>query len=272
MRCLCVLFLLTFSVVNVTSQTFLRTNARVEGFGGAGVVSEGLAGIYYNQAGMGVLEEVAFFVGHKNHFLIPKLSGQNIGVAVPVSSGVLGVSYAQMGFSLYRKYEAGVAYGVSLGGGLSAGIKANYHGLILGNGYGTKGVFIAEFGVIYSLNEVFTIGFHTFNPNHQRLHQGEFSIDRISSVTSFGISYKASDKVDLYSQVTNDLGVGNRLSAGIEYRIQSSFHIRTGVKTNPGVYTLGFGYSIKKMQLDVVTSYQINLGLSPQVNFSYYFK
>jgi hypothetical protein len=75
----------------------------------------------------------------------------------------------------------------------------------------------------------------------------------------------------LTSELENDFDDHFILKTGIEYTILEKLFLRAGVSGKPYQLSAGIGFQVKKLTLDLATTYSQYLGNSPSVSFQYQF-
>jgi hypothetical protein len=224
---------------------------------------------FHNQAGLANVKKMEAGVFYENRFLIPELSLKAISFAIPVKGGAFGASVSHYGFSLYSETKVGVAYSQKLGEKVSAGVQMNYLNTFIGEGYGNKGNFTAEAGVMAELVDGLTLGAHIYNPTRARL--SHYNNERIPTVMRLGLHYKLSEKVILLAETLKDTENKPEFKAGMEYQVVEQLYLRAGIGSNPALSTFGFGLNLKQFKLDFATSFHSVLGISPQFGLNYTF-
>jgi hypothetical protein len=128
----------------------------------------------------------------------------------------------------------------------------------------------AELGIQYLFTERLVVGFHVVNPYRTgvKLSSGMF---RYPSRITAGAFYRLSDLFSLTSELENDFGDHFVLKSGIEYTILEKLFVRAGVAGKPYQLSGGIGFVVKKLTLDLATTYNQYLGNSPSVSFQYEF-
>jgi hypothetical protein len=100
------------------------------------------------------------------------------------------------------------------------------------------------------------------------LNSGMF---RYPSRIKIGTFYRLSDLFSLTSELENDFDDHFILKTGIEYTIIEKLFLRTGVSGKPYQLSAGIGFQMKKLTLDLASTYNPYLGNSPSVSFQYQF-
>ena len=248
----------------------LPLGARSSGMGNASVSLSDVWSAHHNQAGLGFLRDFSAGAYYENRFLIKELSIEGGVAALPVKGGTFGLCISNFGYSLYHENKYSLSFAKAFGDKLSAGIAMDYLTTKIGEGYGSKGVLAAEFGIQAKPLKGLTIGAHVFNPTRAKL--ADYNNERLPTVIRFGGDYNFSDKVKVAVETEKDIAQKAIFKAGIEYKPVKELYLRAGVGTNPTLTSFGFGLNLKSIQIDVSANYHQTLGFSPQIGLTYIFK
>lgn len=248
----------------------LPLGARSSGMGNASVSLSDVWSAHHNQAGLGFLRDFSAGAYYENRFLIKELSIKGGVAALPVKGGTFGLCISNFGYSLYHENKYSLSFAKAFGDKLSAGIAMDYLTTKIGEGYGSKGVLAAEFGIQAKPLKGLTIGAHVFNPTRAKL--ADYNNERLPTVIRFGGDYNFSDKVKVAVETEKDIAQKAIFKAGIEYKPVKELYLRAGIGTNPTLTSFGFGLNLKSIQIDVSANYHQTLGFSPQIGLTYIFK
>lgn len=224
--------------------------------------------LFYNQAGLSYVENPWIGIHHENRFLSPDLNFSAIGGILPVRVGALGLSVKRLGFSQFSQSKLALAYGMKLAPTLSAGIQLNAHHVYIAGEYGSALVLSAEGGILYSPTENLAIGFHVVNPTRSKIIEDQ----RIPTVFNLGLAYQLSDMVLIAPGVESNLGANTSFKLGIEFIPIKGLSFRAGMASEPSLFSLGVGYQISSLQMDIAFTRHEILGYTPHFSVSYRFK
>jgi hypothetical protein len=59
------------------------------------------------------------------------------------------------------------------------------------------------------------------------------------------------------------------INSGLEYQFTPQFSIRFGYASQPASASMGIGFKLKNIQIDLASSYLANLGFTPSINIVY---
>jgi hypothetical protein len=248
----------------------LPLGARSSGMGNASVSLSDVWSEHHNQAGLGFVRDISAGAYYENRFLLKELSIKGGVVALPVKGGTFGLCISNFGYTLYHENKYSLSFAKAFGDKLSAGIAMDYLTTKIGEGYGSKGVLAAEFGIQAKPLKGLTIGAHVFNPTRAKL--ADYNNERLPTVIRFGGDYNFSDKVKVAVETEKDIAQKAIFKAGIEYKPVKELYLRAGIGTNPTLTSFGFGLNLKSIKIDVSANYHQTLGFSPQIGLTYIFK
>jgi len=245
--------------------------SRSAAIGGASSTYADLWAAYNNQAGLARLKGLAIGLTYESRFMVPELGTSGMAVALPTKkSGVFALSISYFGYTLYNEKKIGLAYARAFGDKVSAGIQLDYLSTHLAEDYGDRNTLTVEAGLQATLLKDLVIAAHVFNPTRAKL--AEYDDERIPTTLKIGLGYTISGKVIVSLESEKNLEEKNIVKAGIEYHIAKVLYLRTGLSTNPGMYSFGFGLALDKLDIDMVSTYHQVLGFSPQITLAYRFK
>ncbi len=265
-------FLFTFLIVGTANAGNENPSigARSSGMGNASVSLWDVWSAHQNQAGLGFVRDISAGAYYENRFLLKEISTKGGVVAIPVKGGTIGLCISNFGYSLYNENKYSLSFAKAFGDKLSAGIAMDYLTTKIAEGYGSKGVFAAEFGIQAKPLQGLTIGAHVFNPTRAKI--SDYNDERLPTIIRFGGDYNFSDKVTLAVETEKDIAQKAIFKAGIEYKPVKEFYLRAGIGTNPTLTSFGFGLNLKNLKIDVAANYHQTLGFSPQLGLTYIFK
>lgn len=261
---ICSLFLSLFSLASATNE-LTPGNARTGALGNASVMLSDPFSTYYNQAGLGFVEDYAVGVTAERKFLLNDLNSITGIATIPTGTGTFGLSFNYFGSSAYNEKKAGIAFGKSFGK-FSAGLQFDYLGIHVQE-YGTKNTFTFEAGIQYRLFENLQLGTHVFNPI--RITLEDFADEKIPTIMRFGLSYQPIEQLDILAETEKDIERPFNFRLGVEYDIIEELDLRGGLSTNPLQGSFGFGVNLSSINIDLAADYHPVLGFTPQVSMLY---
>ena len=238
---------------------------RSAAMGNASVTLADLWSVQNNQAGLAGCKKIAAGIYYENRFLMKETGLKCLAVVVPVKkAGTFGLSVSSFGFNLYNESKIGLAYALSLGQRISAGVQLDYIYTHIAENYGNKGLITFEVGLRAKIIKELVLAVHVFNPANLKItsHPQE----RIPLIYKIGLSYTFTDKAIIATEVEKDMNFKPIFKAGVEYKVAKPVYLRMGINTNPMVYSFGLGFEFYRFKLDISASRHPQLGFSPQAS------
>jgi len=267
MRLICLTIFLLFCHALIAGNDGNTNGARRSALGGSSILLKDHWAVDNNPALLGNLNQWGAGISYENQFNLNELSYRSAVIAHPIKQGAFGLSINQFGFSAYQEDRIGLSYGQKLGEGLSMGIQLNYLSTSINEGYGSNNAISGNVGVFAQINDEISLAAIVINPNRAKL--AEFQDERYPSLIKLGVGYTFSEKVSLVSEIAKDVDADADVRFGIEYQAIEILYFRAGYSTNPALSSFGFGLLFNQFQLDIASSFDSNLGFSPQISLSY---
>jgi len=273
MKLLPTFILVTWAVFTATeskSQDVFWSGSRSQALADASVGLSDSWSVFGNQAGLAGIDRPVVGGSFQNRFLVHELSTRAGLFVWPVQSSVFAISLSQFGQIPFRQEKFGLAYARRLSSQLNFGLQFNCYRLFLSEENRSVSSYGAEIGVQYLFTERLVVGFHIVNPYRTgvKLNSGTYKYPSRLRIGSF---YRLSDLFCLTTELENDFDDHFILKTGIEYNILEKLFVRTGVSGKPYQLSGGIGFHVKKLTLDLATTYNQYLGNSPSVSFQYQF-
>lgn len=231
-------------------------------YAGLGAYSSGHSDVFSftnNQASLASLKNFSAGLFGERRFLLNELNNYMAVAGMPTHSGNFGLKASYAGFTDYNETQLGIAYARSMGKKADIGAQFNYNGIRIA-GYGDAAAISFELGTILHITEKLHTGVHVNNPVG-----GKFGKDRekLPSVYSFGIGYEASDKFFLSIETEKQENQPVNVNAGFQYRFIPQLQVRAGVSSATSLIWAGVGIRLKPVRIDITSSYQPQLGITP---------
>jgi hypothetical protein len=218
-----------------------------------------------NQAALAQVKSVAAGVYAERRYNADNIALYTAALAIPSSLGNFGVSLRYFGFTNFNEYQAGIAYGRSLGKKVDVGLQFNYYGYRVPGNISAATV-NAELGAVLHLTDKLNAGLHVYNPIGGVLAKTN---EKISAAYKFGLGYDASDKLFVSAELIKEENMPVNLNVGLQYQFVKQFFVRTGVNTGTNTSFAGAGILFGQFRLDVAAGWHPQLGLSPGLLFVY---
>lgn len=226
---------------------------------------------FHNPAILSSEESLSISVNYENRFQLKELSTKELSVAIQTKLVDLGLAISHFGYSQYNEMQAGLGLARSFSSKFSMGAQFNYYSVYLSPSEGSKGILVAQVGLLSEVLPKFFIGFHAFNPAQTNIKTA-ITEKRIPSAFSLGSSYYFTDKLIWVAQLDKEVDYNLQWRTGFEYELMKEVSIRMGGYGSPFVPSLGVGIQIKKLQMDVNFERHPVLGINSVCKLSYSFK
>ncbi|TVR77046.1 MAG: hypothetical protein EA412_12215 [Chitinophagaceae bacterium] len=247
-----------------------KTFAGGKSAGTAGIrtVQSDVFSVYNNQAAIGFQEKTAFGFHAERRFMVEGLDKIQGAFVLPTSSGVFGLSLTYFGNSNYNERKVGIAYGRKLSENLTLGGQISYLGLNIAE-FGQRNTFTFELGVQYFINPDLLIASHIYNP--LRITLEDFQEEVIPTVIGLGLRYEPLKNVFLMAETEKDLNQDFRFRFGLDYAMSDLLSVRLGLLTDPASPSLGLGFNVNNLLIDISSFYHPVMGFTPHLSIAYYF-
>jgi hypothetical protein len=196
-------------------------------------------------------------------FMLKELAYYQAIAAIPSKKGGFSLSMQSSGNTLFNELQFGVGYGRKLSEKIDLGARINYY-LIKVSGYGAAGVLNAEIGALWHVTDQLLIGMHVYNPIGGRF--GKEAEEKLPSVYTSGIGYEVSEKVFLSTEIVKKEDIPVTVNIALQYKFIEQFFLKTGFAIN-GQFFAGAGLRWNKLQIDFVSSWHQQLGITPSILF-----
>ncbi len=231
--------------------------ARPTGMAGAFTgVADDVNAIYWNPAGLGVVEEFEAMGMTTRLFGLKDLTYYLFGGVVPTKKiGTFGLSYSQFGCSEYRESQTIFSSGQSLGSEVCLGLNVKImsikiKGASTNSGYGRASVLGLDVAALADISSRFRLGVMATNLNGPRLgNSSENLAQKIMVGTSFRIISRCITSLDLHLPLSWTM-VDPELRGGFEFIVSKNVALRGGVQNEPARFTGGFGLCWEVFKFD----------------------
>ena len=261
-------FVFTISLAHAGDNSPL--GARSMGMAGCGTALSGdLWDAQNNQAGLAFIKDFQAGAFYESRFLVNDLGMKGFAAAMPTKQGVFDLDISSFGFNLYSENKAGIGFAKALGAKFAMSVQLDYFNTHIAENYGSASTFCGEIGLMAMPVKNLTIGFHVYNPTRSKL-SGSLP-ERLPIIMKLGALYRFSDRVFVSLEAEKDVDFKPVLRGGMEYRPIDCFYLRAGIASQPGLMAFGCGIIMKKLRLDIGSTFHSVLGFSPSVGLQYGF-
>lgn len=232
-------------------------------YAGLGAYSQNFSDIFSatsNQASLARLKNSGFGVYSERRFLLEELNGFTAVIALPTTSGVFGFEGDYFGSAAFNENQLGIIYARKITKRIDVGAKFNYYAVHI-PGYGSASTVNFEVGTIFHFTDKLHSGIHVYNPAGSRL--GKTGREKLASVYRIGIGYEASEVVFTSVEIVKKENQQISVSAGLQYNLQKSVFIRTGISTANNNSFVSIGFKLSFARIDINAAYHPQLGFTP---------
>jgi len=256
--------LLTFSLFLNAAFEEKLIGAKPQGLAGSYVARSGdVYSIFYNPAGLRLAQNSEISFSQTKLYNIKELNLQSFAFMVPtLKLGTFGIGYNSFGFSDYKENSVYLSESFHFGKGIYLGFNFKNMSLKMAE-FGSASLTGIDIGLLGNISEKFSFGFSFSNINNP--HIGN-STESPQKTFKLGACYTPGEEMSFSFDLWN---LGD--SKG-EFRLGSNIYVfqylalRFGLKTNPNVFSFGFGLFLKNFELSY--AYLTHPYLDPQQQFS----
>jgi len=269
MRYLLLLLLLLASHLSRAAFDVYPQGSRAAALGGAGVVNVDAFAAYNNQAALGFLASPAAAVHHENRYF--EMLNMSSGVfAIPVpAAGVVALDVSSFSHPHYSEYRVGAAIGKRLAERIAIGAQVCYNRIAVA-GYGGTGAVTAEVSVLAQPLENLWLGAHLYNFTYSKFFSHTYN--RLLPVfAQLGLGYHVAPSASLFAAAEVDSRQSVQVKGGAELTVAQALALRLGVSAKPVEVYAGFGYTFRRLSIDMAFSRHETLSYSPQISLTYSF-
>ncbi len=260
-NCYCLCVIASFSNIPLDGKT--------AGMAGAGSTQATIWSCFYNQAALANLNYLQIGVLYQNSYRISQTATKAIALAIPIRKSCLAISHSYYGYSKYHESKTAIAYAMRFGEKLNAAVQLNYHNTFIAENYGNRSRITVEGGLLAKPTNKWRIGFHVFNPNHQKV-SNTFD-ERIPTIMRSALGYYFTNNTFVGIDCLTDIDNKSTFMIGFEQCLREVFFLRAGIATDPSEYAVGVGYHTKNIFFDLAFMTHRQLGLGPNFSLVYLF-
>ena len=221
------LLILFFSLTNQAfSQlsTIPPVGPKALGMGGVSAVNADVWGVLNNPGGIADAEALAAFVSYRTIFDFAPFNTVSAGVVAPTDLGTAGLGVFRFGDELFNTQMLSISIARKIGI-MQLGIKASYLQLNI-EGFGSRGVFVADIGGIATLTPELSFGAHIYNFSQSALSAE--TRERVPTVIRLALSYTPTEAFIFSIEGEKDVDLDPDIKLGLQYQLIESLYLRTG--------------------------------------------
>ncbi|MDR0711450.1 MAG: hypothetical protein LBF67_03770 [Prevotellaceae bacterium] len=244
--------------------------SRAAALGNLGVTNTDIFAAYNNQAALGFLSSPQAAIHYENKYITEALNLSAAAFAMPAPvAGTLGLDLCSFGYARYHETRIGIAWGKLLSKRIAVGAQLGYH-LMQVAGYGSTNALTAELGLLAEPVDNLWVGAHVFNFTNSRYLSSSYH-ERLPVIFDVGVGYRLAQHASLLVGVKIESEQAAQAKAGLEVVVLKTLALRLGVLVKPVEVFAGFGYTYRKLHIDMAFSRHETLRYTPQISLSYNF-
>lgn len=244
--------------------------ARSLGMGHASATFSDLSSAYNNQAGLGFVKEAGISSYTEQRFLVGEMTYGGLAAVLPTQSGTFSLSTTYFGYPNYNETQIGLGYGLKLSDNFSAGIQVDYLNTSVIE-FGSKSNVTFEAGILAKMTDQLTFAAHIYNPTQAKLGESLGVVEKTPGIFKTGLSYLQKDKYLIAIEAEKDIDYDPFIKVGLEVYLSEKVIARAGIGTNPSNYSIGLGYQVNNLTVDIAGSQSEYLGFTPGISLSWKF-
>lgn len=238
------------------------TGGRSSAMGNCSVSLNDFWSIQNNPAGMADYRFLGVGFSYENRFFMKELSIYNAAFVMPVNIGTFGLSISRFGFEYFNENKLALAYARAFSPYLKMGLKLDYLLFNFSDDYEKRRTATFELGIQSDITSDLRVGVYIFNPINIKLKT--IHNERVPVIFRFGLSYNVTKDFMMTSEVEYNSESHLDYRFGLEYHTMNEFYIRVGVRTNPATASVGVGYTLNRVVIDVSAHMNQYTGISFQ--------
>lgn len=259
--CITVISICSLKVYSIVPD---MKGARSWAMGGISLVNNNATSVFGNASCLAYNDNLKTTFVHKQGFLLKELSQSGIAVSLPFHNVTLGGGVSYFGYSLYNEMASTLAIAKKLSSTIAAGIRFCYYRQFASPSFYKNHYTFGVGLIIHPINTI-EIGVNVFNPFFEKENN---QLSEISSEFSIGLNYHVLKNVILSTEYEKNVGNPPCVKAGWEWFLTHWFVLRSGVASNPALYTFGTGFVFQKYTLNLAFQKHAYLGFTPVIDFT----
>lgn len=240
--------------------------AFLNAIGGNGSTMSGVEALFYNQAGLTSIADLAIQANSEQRFLSTDIRSISLGLAKKLdANSTVGLMISTYGFQELKEQKIGLVYARKIDSNLSIGGQFNYN-IFQIQEYGSKSYISFELGLLGKLSHDLTLGAHISNPAPFKLS----SETNLNPRLGIGLRYDVSSKTQLYAGVEKEFKFSESVQVGVRYALVKNIEIMAGINSSDSRFSFGFKYNLSnQIAIAGAASNHQYLGITPAFSLSY---
>ncbi len=259
-------FLITTQSLFAQLSTIPPVGPKALGMGGISAVNDDLWGVLNNPGGIADLDELGTFVSYRTIFDFAPFNTVSAGVALPTPFGTAGLGVFRFGDELFNTQMLSFSMARKIGI-MQLGIKASYLQLNI-EGFGSRGVFVADIGGIATLTPELSFGAHIYNFSQSTVSAE--TQERVPTLIRLALAYEPSEDFTLSVEGEKDVDLDPDIKLGLQYRVIEKLYLRTGFSGLNNTHSFGGGLQLQRFVVDYAVRVDRDLGSTHNFGLSFY--
>ena len=209
------------------------------------------------------------YTEYESRYGITELASKGLRFAYPFSHFTTSLDFRYTGFSAYHEMIGGLGFSRNFGTKFNMGLQ-----LMVDVRYSVESnryypALYPHCGLTVPISDQLLLGVAVMNPfqSTMKYDSGE---RRLPSVYSLGLNYTFTDELCWRLQADQEISSKLRWGTAFEFEMLHGVRVQTGVHYSDFfVPELGFGFRLKKLQFDLVTTLHPQLGITLAGGLSY---
>lgn len=257
-----------YNYPGISQQASLITDIRSGGMGSPLAVLSGHWSVLTNPAGLATINSTSFGLFYCNFYGISELGSGAFAISIPTKSGNFGIGFLSAGFKSLTENRTSISYGKSIGKNLQAGIRIDWLLFNQPSDYRDLYAWIPSAGIQWHPFNKLIVAATIVNPARQEYIPAGYM--QIPSGVISGLGFQLSDEILMLLEVRKFTDEPFNYVLGLEATVKKPFLMRFGItRQDYFSYSLGAGYSFRKLTVDMAMSHHPVLGFSPGLGLTF---
>jgi hypothetical protein len=260
-------FTLFFAIqLGVDIQAQNVSGARMAALSGSAITQSDAFTGFHNLSASSELKGLNCSFYGQMPFGISAINDGGVAFLKRFGTGVMGVVCQSYGNTEFNRKRVNVGYAIPLSPKLSASASLGYSSTRIMNGYGVASNFWMNVGAKYNVRKDWKWAAVADLPM-----KSIKNAEDLPATLRLGTTYSFGEQVNLSAQLTSSTSQTSSMSYsfGLEYFPIEVFAFRLGMNTHWQTWSMGVGTRLKSYSLDASASIHPQLGITPQISFTY---
>ena len=236
------------------------------GMGGVSAVNADIRGVLNNPGGIADTKALAAFVSYRSIFDFAPFNTVAAGVVVPTSLGTAGLGVFRFGDELFNTQMLSLSIARKIGI-MQLGVKASYLQINI-DGFGSRGVFVADIGGIATLTPELSFGAHIYNFSQSAISTE--TRERVPTVIWLALSYHPTEAFVISIEGEKEVNLKPEVRLGLQYQLIENLYLRTGFSGLNNTHSFGGGLRFNRFVADYAFRANRHLGNTHNFGLSYF--